>query len=284
MPVLNRSIMFIVMIATLGSCTISFLPRNKELLQDIHRNPPELTGSLKVSWRIDTLSTVGYRLFTEAAYTSLYDTRVSLQENNNIKFSSSRIAEFVFEDLNPGNYVIELFSRQRRGSSGSGKGRTVSLQVTAGRQRAYSFDEDVAYFPTRPGRSRAEIALKGIMGLYDCAKPTESVYVNQRFPNSIEKFDPMAERVLNFESSFNDTVVVLVNQKVVAKKYMDSNSSGLAGQLKIMASPDAVIAIRTTPNDCVEFSLKDGYKYLFINRYPIRKWDISYSNSGRAYY
>ena len=284
MPKLNRSVTFIVMMAALGSCTISFLPRSKGSLQDTHRNPSELTGSLKVSWRIDTLSAVGYRLFTEAAYTSLYDTRVSLQEKNDNTFVSSRIAEFVFEDLNPGNYVIELFSRQRRGSSGSGKGRTVSLQVTAGKQREYSFNDDFVYFPTQPGRSRAEMALKGVMGLYDCAKPTESIYINQHFPNSIEKFDPMAERVLNFESSFNDTVVVLVNQKVVAKKYMDSNSSGLAGQFRIIAPVGAVIAIRTTPNDCVEFSMKEGYKYLFINRYPIRKWDISYSNYGRAYY
>lgn len=122
------------------------------------------------------------------------------------------------------------------------------------------------------------------MGLYDCATPTESIYVNQRFPNSIEKFDPLAERAFNFESSFRDTVEVLIDEKVVAKKYMESNSSRLAEQLKIKASSGAKISIRTTPNDCVEFRLKDGYKYLFINRYPVRKWDIAYSNFSRGYY
>lgn len=280
----NGSILLIGMMVALGSCTISFLPRSKASLRATHGDPVALTGSLKIRWQVDSLSTVGYRLFTEATYTSLYDTRIPLQERNDRKPVYSKVVEFVFEDLNPGNYIIELFSRQRTAHGGSGKGKYASLQVTAGKQREYNFDQDVAYFPNPPGRNRAEIALKGVMGLYDCAKPTESIYVNQRFPDHIEKFDPAADRVLNFESSFNDTVVVLVDQKVVAKKYMDSNSSGLAGQLKIKAPAGAQIAIRTTPNDCVEFGLKEGYKYLFINRYPVRKWDIAYSNFGRAYY
>ena len=65
---------------------------------------------------------------------------------------------------------------------------------------------------------------------------------------------------------------------------MKNSSSGLADQVKIKASAGAKINIRTTPNDCVEFSLKEGYKYLFINRYPVRKWDIAYSNYSRGYY
>lgn len=268
----------------LGACTISFLPRNKELPNAVHSNPLALTGSLKIRWQIDSLSTVGYRLFTEATYTSLYDTRVSLIEKSNIRLGSARVFELVIEDLNPGNYVIEMSSRRRRGNGGSGNGRASSLQVTAGKQRDYYFDENTAYFPAPPGRIRAEKALKGVLGLYDCAKPTESIYVNQRYPDHIEKFDPAADRVFNFESSFNDTVVVLVDQKIVAKKYMDSNSSGLAAQLKIKATAGAKIAIQTTPNDCVEFDLKEGYKYLFINRYPVRKWDVAYSNFSRGYY
>ena len=273
------------LLATLmEACTLSFLPRGKEVLSATPSNPIGSTGSLKVSWQVDTLSTVGYRLFTEATYTSLYDTRVTLQQKDNIRSTSSRIVEFAFDDLNPGNYVIEMFSRQRRGTGGSGRGRSSSLQVTAGKRREYYFDQKETYFPTQPGRMRAEMALKGVMGLYDCAKPTESVYVNQRYPDQIEKFDPLADRVFNFESSFNDTVEVLVNEQVVAKGYMAGNSSGLAGQLKIKAPSGAKIAIRTTPNDCVEFLLKEGYKYLFINRYPIRKWDIAYSNYSRGYY
>ena len=284
MPSRNRSTLLILFMVALESCTISFLPRSKESLQAIHSDPTALTGSIKIRWKVDTLSTVGYRLFTEAAYTSLYDTRVSLVERTNLKPVHSTVVEFVFEDLNPGNYVIELFSRQRTATGGSGRGKNASLQVTAGKQREYNFDQADAYFPAPPGRIRAEKALKGVMGLYDCAAPTESIYVNQRFPNSIEPFDPAADRVFNFESSFQDTVVVLVDQQVVAKRYMDSNSSGLAAQLHVKAASGAKISIRTTPNDCVEFPLKDGYKYLYINRYPTRHWDIAYSNFSRAYY
>lgn len=272
------------LIALIDSCTVSFLPRGKEVLPATLSNPIASTGSLKVRWQVDTLSRVGYRLFTEATYTSLYDTRVTLLEKDNIRSDSSRVVEFVFEDLNPGNYVIEMFSWQRRANGGSGNGRSSSLQVTAGKRREYYFDQKETYFPTRPGRMRAEMALKGVMGLYDCAKPTESIYVNQRYPDQVEPFNPTTERVFNFESSFNDTVEVLVNEAVVAKRYMAGNSSGLAGQLKIKALSGAKIAIRTTPNDCVEFTLKEGYKYLFINRYPIRKWDIAYSNYSRGYY
>lgn len=55
-----------------------------------------------------------------------------------------------------------------------------------------------------------------------------------------------------------DTVVVMVDQKVVAKKYLASHSSGLADQLKIKATSGAKITSQTTPNDCVEFKQKDG--------------------------
>ena len=137
------------------SCTISFLPRSKEPLHSIHSDPVALTGSLKIRWKIDSLSTVGYRLFTEATYTSLYDTRIPLQQKNDSKRVHSRVVEFVFEDLNPGNYIIELFSRQRTAHGGSGNGRYATLQVTAGKQREYNFDQEVAYFPTPPGRVRA---------------------------------------------------------------------------------------------------------------------------------
>lgn len=112
------------LIALFESCTVSFLPRSKEVLPTTPSNPIGSTGSLKVSWQVDTLSTVGYRLFTEATYTSLYDTRVTLQQKDNIRSGSSRVVEFVFDDLNPGNYVIEMFSRQRRANGGSGNGRT----------------------------------------------------------------------------------------------------------------------------------------------------------------
>lgn len=81
-----------------------------------------------------------------------------------------------------------------------------------------------------------------------------------------------------------DTVVVMVDQKVVAKKYLARHSSGLADQRKITATSGAKITSQTTPNDCVEFKQKDGYKYLFINRDPTRHWDIAYATFSRGYF
>ena len=199
-----------------------------------------------------------------------------------IKPVASGVLEFVIDDLNPGNYVVEVRA-YRKGFNGQ-TGYMSSVQVTAGKQRAYYLGTGETYFDSPPGQIDANVVLKKVIGIYDCATPTESVYVNKRFPNSSEKFDPSAERLFNFESSFEDIVEVFVDGKPVAKKRMESNSSGLADQLKIRAPARAKISIRTTPNDCVEFQLKDGYKYLFINRYPVRKWNVTYSNYGRAYY
>ena len=267
------------------SCTISFMPRNREQISPPRSDQVGPTGSVKITWRTDEIaigSSGGYRLYSEATYTSLNDQHLPLARKEGIKPLSSGVLQFVIDDLNPGNYVIE-FMNLRRGATG-GAGRTSSIQVTAGKQREYDFGNEVGYFPARPGRVRAEAALKGVMGIYDCATPAESIYVNQRYSDQVQKFDPFADRIFIFESSFSDTVAVLVDEKLVAKKYMKGNSSGLSDQLKIKASSGAKISIRTTPNDCVEFRLKEGYKYLFINRYPVRKWDIAYSNFSRGYY
>lgn len=240
------------------------------------------TGGLKITWQTDTVTTGSFRLFTEATFTSLNDTHLPLVQRGGIKPVSSGVLQFVIDDLNPGNYVIEIVIF-RKGIPG-GIGRSSSVQVTAGKQREYNFGNEVAYFPAPPGRLRAEEALKKVMGLYNCNTPTESIYVNQRYPESIEKFNPSEDRVLGFESSFSDTVAVFVDGLLVAKRYMKTSSNGSASQITVKAASGAKISISTTPNDCAEFQLKAGYKYVYINRYPVRKWDIAYSNFSRGYY
>ena len=264
------------------SCTVSFLPRVREQNIPTQSRLVALTGGLKITWKTDTITTGSYRIYTEETFNSLTNMRISLGQKGDIKPVTPGILEFIIDDLNPGNYVIEVRA-YRRGINGQ-TGYLSSVQVTAGKQRAYYLGANETYFDSPPGRIDADVVLKKVIGIYDCATPTESIYLNQRFPDQIEKFDPLAERVFNFESSFGDMVEVFVDGKSVAKKRMESNSSGLADQLKIKAAAGAKIAIRTTPNDCVEFQLKDGYKYLFINRYPVRKWNVAYSNYGRAYY
>ena len=275
------AVLTLVMVAT-ESCTIILMPRGREQVNRLRNDSTVSTGGLRMIWRTDTVTTGSYRLFTEATFTSLNDQHMPLIQRGGIKPVSSGLLQFDIDDLNPGNYVIEMVA-YRRGVSG-GFGRSSSVQVTAGKHREYTFGDQVAFFPAPPGRVRAEEALKKVMGLDNCIAPTETVYVNKRYPDSIEKFDPTEDRIIGFESSFDDTVAIYVNGTLVERRTLKTSSNGSAGQVRIKAKTGAKISISTTPNDCMEFELKDGYKYLFINRYPARKWDIAYSNFSRGYY
>lgn len=268
--------------AVIESCTITFMPRKREQISRLQNDSTPSTGGLKITWQTDTVTTGSFRLFTEATFTSLNDTQIPLLQRGGIKPVSSGVLQFDIDDLNPGNYVIEMFV-QRRGIPG-GIGRSSTVQVTAGKHREYAFGNQVAFFPAPPGRIRAEQALKKVMGLYNCVAPTETIYVNKRYPESVEKFDPTEDRILGFESSFDDTVAVYVNGTFIERRTLKTSSNGSAGQIRIKAVSGAKISISTTPNDCTEFELKNGYKYLYINRYPARKWDIAYSNFSRGYY
>lgn len=264
------------------SCTITFMPRKREQSSHLQNDSAPSTGGLKITWQTDTVTTGSFRLYTEATYTSLNDTQIPLLQRGGIKPVSSGVLQFDIDDLNPGNYVIEI-GIQRKGISG-GIGRSSSVQVTAGKHREYDFGNQVAFYPAPSGRIRAEQALKKVMGLYNCVAPTETIYVNKRYPESVEKFDPTEDRILGFESSFSDTVAVYVNGTFIERRTLKTSSNGSAGQIRIKAVSGAKISISTTPNDCMEFELKNGYKYLYINRYPARKWDIAYSNFSRGYY
>ena len=279
---LGAGLLVVLLISVIEACTITFMPRSRQQTNRLQNDSTASTGGLRITWQTDTVTTGSFRLFTEATFTSLNDQQIPLVQRGAIKPVSSGVLQFDIDDLNPGNYVIEVLV-QRKGISG-GIGRSSSLQVTAGKHREYIFGNQVAFFPAPPGRVRAEQALKKVMGLYNCIAPTETIYVNKRYPQSIEKFDPVEDRILGFESSFDDTVAVYVNGTLVERRTLKTSSNGSAGQIRIKAAAGAKISISTTPNDCTEFDLKYGYKYLYINRYPVRKWDIAYSNFSRGYY
>lgn len=275
-------VLLMLVTGVIESCTITLMPRHRGQASHFQNDSTSSTGGLHITWQTDTVTTGSFRLFTEATFTSLNDTQIPLVQRGGIKPVSSGLLQFDIEDLNPGNYVIELFV-QRRGIPG-GIGRSSSVQVTAGKHRTYTFGNQVAYFPAPPGRIRAEQALKKVMGLYNCVTPTETIYVNKRYPESFERFDPAEDRIFGFEASFDDTVAVYVNGTLVERRTLKTSSNGSAGQIRVKAAAGAKISISTTPNDCLEFELKDGFKYLYINRYPVRKWDIAYSNFSRGYY
>lgn len=117
----------------------------------------------------------------------------------------------------------------------------------------------------------------------DCRPITESIYVNERFPSHIEQYHPDSVRVFTFENNFSDSVAVSVSGTVAARGYLATKSNGFAGRLLVKAQPNEEIVINTT-SGCARFKLKEGYKYLYINRSENQKWDVAYSNFGRGYF
>ncbi|RRB00744.1 hypothetical protein [Larkinella rosea] len=117
----------------------------------------------------------------------------------------------------------------------------------------------------------------------DCVSVSESVYVNDRFPTHIEKYDPNSPRIVNFENDFKDTVSVWINDKVVATKYLETKSTGLADKVIIKAQPNDEIVFKTT-HSCARFKLCGGYNYLYIRRSVNKGWEVAYSNFSKGYF
>jgi hypothetical protein len=116
----------------------------------------------------------------------------------------------------------------------------------------------------------------------NCRSVTESIYINDRFPSHIEQYHPDSLRVFTFESDFKDSVTVSVGGSVAAKGYLVTKSNGFAGRLLIKAQANEELRINSATG-CAHFHLKEGYKYLYINRSENKKWDVVYSNFGRGY-
>lgn len=116
-----------------------------------------------------------------------------------------------------------------------------------------------------------------------CQSVSERVYVNERFPADTAKYSPDSVRVFMFEYDFSDSIGVLADNNIAAKGYFVTKSNGLAGRLVVKAQPNDEIVINTTKG-CAHFKLRDGYKYLYINRLNNKNWSIAYSNFGRGYF
>lgn len=131
-------------------------------------------------------------------------------------------------------------------------------------------------------------AITGLLGCKlgiesECRSVSESVFVNKQHPSDIETFSSDSLRVFTFELDFKDTVSVSSANKILAKGYLTTKSNGLAGQLKVKAQSNEEIVINTS-NGCAHFKLRDGYKYLYVNRSNNKNWTIEYSNFGRGYF
>lgn len=82
------------------------------------------TGGLKITYSLNQpISAASYSISTEA----LYSKGPSLTTNGTTQALTPTQYQIVIDDLNPGNYVISFYTF------------TNTVQVTAGKQREYSF-------------------------------------------------------------------------------------------------------------------------------------------------
>ncbi|WP_420154586.1 hypothetical protein [Siphonobacter sp.] len=97
-----------------------------------------------------------------------------------------------------------------------------------------------------------------------------------------EPFHRDSLRIFTFEHTFDDSLSIVVDNQVEAKGRVGTDFSlGMAKSFSIKAQSGQMIRIQTS-SDCASFSLKDGYKYLYINRNN-GKWKLTYSNVARGY-
>lgn len=116
-----------------------------------------------------------------------------------------------------------------------------------------------------------------------CDPVEESVHVNERYPSSIEPFSADSLRVLTFESNFKDTISVRIGNQLLAKEYLETTPSSLAGRMELALRVNQEITLKAGEG-CARFKLRDGYKYLYINRLADKGWTITYSNYSRGYF
>ena len=82
-----------------------------------------------------------------------------------------------------------------------------------------------------------------------------------------------------------DTVSVLVSDKLIAKEYMQTTSSGrVRKDFTVDQAQGKLITIKTATNNCTQFKLKKGYRFTYINQDDKRQWVVIYSKYERAYY
>ncbi|WP_307143769.1 hypothetical protein [Siphonobacter sp. SORGH_AS_1065] len=108
----------------------------------------------------------------------------------------------------------------------------------------------------------------------DANNLTENIYVNERFPDSSEKFHPDSMRVFTFESYFKNWVTVSKQDQILAEGYIETYSNGSAGRFLVKAQSRDRITIRAAKEQA-SFRLKDGYKYLYINKLNTNKWTVT---------
>ena len=118
-----------------------------------------------------------------------------------------------------------------------------------------------------------------------CAYPNEKISIPPVSPKLIEKYDPAVEKVFMFEESFKNTISIWVADRLLFEKYMKTDSEGgFADRAGIKIKPKTEVTIRTVEQGCTRFTLKKGYKYIYVQRDYNGKWGLTYFKYGRRYW
>lgn len=118
----------------------------------------------------------------------------------------------------------------------------------------------------------------------ECPHPIENVGVNPINRKSNEKHNRRDARYIVFEENFRDTISILVENKIIFKKYMYGDENEIAHKVQIKTKAKSKITIRAADKGCIQFNPRKGYKYIYVQRPYDGRWTVTYSNYIRRYY
>ena len=115
-----------------------------------------------------------------------------------------------------------------------------------------------------------------------CPLAKDSIWSDKRSPFKNYK----NKTTLIFETGFSDTISVIIDGKLIVKRYMKTDPSGGAviGTTIVTRPRVGKVVMKANDSTCTEFVLKQGYSYAYISRDQSGKWFVTYSNYERAYY
>ena len=114
-----------------------------------------------------------------------------------------------------------------------------------------------------------------------CLPAKDSVWTNKS--GKLRRY--VNRTIFVFENGFDDTVSVIVDKKLITKRYMESTSAGAVIGVVVVPRPWlGEVVIKTNNSTCTQFCLSTGYLFAYINLDRFGKWFVTYSNYERIYY
>ena len=127
------------------------------------------------------------------------------------------------------------------------------------------------------------IALAPALGqVPNCPVAKDSIWINMRSPNQIQRYK--GKTTFIFELIRTDTVSILIDNKLIAKDFLETTPEGRVIKDYVVGQPLKGKVVIRTPKSCVQFTLKRGYKYIYLCQDFINRWSVVYSNYSKMYF